>query len=292
MIVRYVHLTLSRFVRALTVSVGLILLLVGGVEGQGSPDIPNFWDPQERIIKPNVEDLARLRFLTTTDFPPFSYIDRDKRLTGFHVDLARAICAVLEVMPVCQIQALPFEELEAQLEDKAGEAIIAGLAVSDSTREKFAFSRPYFWLPARFIARKDSTFQEPLIKQLAGREVAIVDGTRHAAMAMAKFGPIRLRLFGSRDAALAALQSGSVAAVFDDGLFLARWLQSNDEAKQCCKLVGGPYFSQDYLGEGMAIAVAKEDRQLKQALNYALRVINDRGTFAELYLRYFPVGLF
>ena len=269
-----------------------VWLLVAPASAQQSPAIPNFWDPQERFVKPNVKDMPRLRFLTTTDFPPFSYIDTDKRLIGFHVDLARAICSKLEVLPVCQIQAFPFADLESRLNDKAGEAIMAGQSVSLENRQKFSFTRPYFFLPARFVAKKTSGLTEPLIEQLAGKPVAIVDGTRHAAMAMAKFGDLRLQIYDSQDSALAALKKDEVAAVFGDGLSLSFWLQSNSESGSCCQYVGGPYLSGTYLGRGLTIAVAKDNRQLQDAINFALRSLNDRGTFAELYLRYFPIGLF
>ena len=94
--------------------------------GEEAPKIPGFWDSQERIIKPNVKDLPRLRFLTTTDFPPFSFIDKNKRLSGFHVDLARAICEELEVLSVCQIQALPFDQLQSAVTGGVGEAVLGG----------------------------------------------------------------------------------------------------------------------------------------------------------------------
>ena len=35
-----------------------------------------------------------------------------------------------------------------------------------------------------------------------------------------------------------------------------------------------------------------EDRALKFAIDYALREVYRAGTYEELYLRYFPVGLF
>ncbi|MEL7429834.1 MAG: transporter substrate-binding domain-containing protein, partial [Pseudomonadota bacterium] len=60
--------------------------------------IPNFWDNSERLQKPDLDQLPRLRFLTTTDFPPFNFIDRKRRLSGFHVDLAREICTQLGVL--------------------------------------------------------------------------------------------------------------------------------------------------------------------------------------------------
>jgi len=283
---------LGRFCHAMPILVALLLIAANSAKGQDNPTIPNFWDPKEQSIKPNVKDMPRLRFLTTTDFPPFSYVDKDKRLTGFHVDLARAICAELEVLAVCQIQAHPFRELAQELQQSRGEAIIAGMAASPATRDKFIFSRPYFWLPARFIAQKSDVFVEPLSENLKGREIGVVDGTSHAAMAMAKFGDLRLRLFATQEAALLALNKKEIAAVFGDGLSLSFWLQSGRTEANCCQFVGGPYLSTAYFGNGMAIAVVKQDKELQNALNYALRTINDRGKFAELYLRYFPIGLF
>ena len=292
MIAPLYRILVNRFARVASLALALILAIVGSTKAQQDPVIPNFWDPQERFIKPNVKDLPRLRFLTTTDFPPFSYIDKDMRLTGFHVDLARAICAELEVLPVCQIQALPFADLQKELAQNNGDAIIAGLASNQTTRQTLTFTRPYFWLPARFVAKTSAALAEPLSQALDGKEVGVVDGTSHAAMALGKFGNMRVRLFDTLDAALLAVQQDKVAAVFGDGLTLSFWLQSGKEQAKCCKFVGNAYLSTDYLGNGLSIAVARENQELQRALNYALRTINDRGVFAELYLRYFPLGLF
>ena len=35
---------------------------------------------------------TQLRFLTSNDFPPFNYYDEEGNLSGFHIDLAKAIC--------------------------------------------------------------------------------------------------------------------------------------------------------------------------------------------------------
>ena len=43
-----------------------------------------------------------IRFLTDSDYPPFNYFDEDNVLTGFNVDVARAIC--LELAAACDIQ--------------------------------------------------------------------------------------------------------------------------------------------------------------------------------------------
>ena len=265
---------------------------------QNTPTIPNFWDPQERFIKPNTKNLPRLKFLTTTDFPPFSFIADGDRLAGFHVDLARAICEELEVLSVCQIQALPFDELIQAVTSGKGDAILAGLSITAATRQELTFSRSYFQLPGRFLALTRSKLPEPLARSLAGKKVGIIEGTAQAAYARANFGDLHLRLFETADAALATLQKNEIRAVFSDGLSLAFWLQAEqkraaqNKIKPCCYFVGGPYISREYFGEGLAVAMAKGNLELENAINFALRSLNDKGRFAEIYLRYFPIGLF
>ncbi|MDZ7602781.1 MAG: transporter substrate-binding domain-containing protein, partial [Hoeflea sp.] len=115
--------------------------------------VPNYMDPRERIQVPDLQSVNRIRFLTTVDFPPFSFLDQTSRLAGFHVDLARAICAELDVLPRCQIQALPWDELDAALMAGQAEAMISGLAITPDSRANHSFTRPYLALPARFAVR-------------------------------------------------------------------------------------------------------------------------------------------
>jgi polar amino acid transport system substrate-binding protein len=56
--------------------------------------------------------------------------------------------------------------------------------------------------------------------------------------------------------------------------------------------VGGPYLDSRFFGEGVGIAVKKGNRRLVAALNYALEQVHARGTYEELFLRYFPMNFF
>jgi len=261
------------------------------LQAQTRPTIPNFWDPQEQFVKPDVSKRPRLRFLTTTDFPPFSYIDERKQLSGYHVDLATAVCAELSLDAVCQIQALPFSELVPALNRGAGDAIMVGQAVTVSVRRQVNSSRPYFFLPARFAMRIGEEAKKPILESLLKKPIGVVAGSAHAAYAQAWFGEVDLRLFADRASALRALEAKTVEAVFDDALSLSFWMQQRLD-KPCCAFAGGAYLSPTYFGNGMAIALAKEDRVMENAINYALRSLNDKGVMGELYLRYFPISLY
>lgn len=271
---------------------GLAVLLTGpGWAQSEDPFIPNFWDKHERFVKPDMSSVVRLRFLTTTDFPPFNFIDRSKRLTGFHVDLAKAICNELGLLQRCQIQALPWDELSPALEKGDGEAIIAGMAISPDTREKLDFSKPYFHIPARFVALNDSQAQEPMYMATSGKTVGVVKNSIHEAYYDQVFGKRKFNSYETRFEALDALMKREVDAVFTDSVSLSFWLAS-ENSRGCCRFVGGPYLSEKFFGKGMAIALPKGEDVLRDGINYALKQINDKGLFGELYLKYFPIGIF
>ena len=64
--------------------------------------IPNYWDDKERLPKPDLSGVERVRFLTTIDFPPFNYLDADNRLTGFNVELEVRVDLGRVVSQACQ----------------------------------------------------------------------------------------------------------------------------------------------------------------------------------------------
>ena len=72
---------------------------------------------------------------------------------------------------------------------------------------------------------------------------------------------------------------------------LSFWLAGSGSAG-CCRFVGGPYLAPEFLGYGLAIAVLRDNAALAQAFDHALREIGVKGVFAELYLKYFPVGFY
>lgn len=255
------------------------------------PQVPVFWDAKERLPKPDLSALERLRFLTTTDFPPFNFLDASGRLSGLHVDLARAICAELGITDKCQIQALPWGELDQALQKGDGEAIIAGIAVTQETRAKYAFSRPYLQFPARFVMPKETTVSEPIYDKIKGMSIGVIAGSAHERMLRDYFPDVKVVVYPSQERLFGDLKAGKIAGAFGDGMRFGFWL-AGAEAANCCRFAGGPYLAPEYLGTGLAIAVKADDPALADAFNYALHAISVKGSFAELYLRYFPVSFY
>ena len=252
---------------------------------------PNFFDQRQRMTKPQLDGRQRIRFLTTTDYPPFNFLDPRGRLAGFHVDLVRAICEELDVLSRCQIEAMAFKDLVPAMKRGDGDAIVVGLAMTPTTRQGLAFTEPYFRYPARFVTRKDRQLREPVAEATAGKSIGVEEGSAHAAMLGAFFPSAAPHPFATRRDALEALKNGEIDAFFGDGVGLSFWLES-DSAADCCVFSGGPYLSDRFLGEGLAIAVAPNDRALARSIDYAIGRIVEKKRFSELLLRYFPISAF
>ena len=249
--------------------------------------IPNFWDPNSRPEKPDAP-VRTIRFLTANGFPPFNFISADGRLSGFNIELARAICEVLEAE--CTVQMRPFAELATALAENRGDAIISGIAMTAENRKTLGFSDVYLRLPARFATRRDADFTaQP--KRLSDKWVATVAGSAHEAFLHQFYRDSRIITYPSPQVARTALKAGEVDAYFGSGMSLSFWLASQ-EADGCCRFLGGPFLDPYYFGEGLSVAVARDNGALKKAVDYALHRVYENGRYEELYLRYFPVSFF
>lgn len=282
---------LLRTTQRVKMAVLCAVLFLPGAGWAQEPKIPLLWEPRERLASPDLSALPRLRFLTSTDFPPFNAIDAQGQLSGFHIDLARAICAELKLGDKCQIQALPWSELRPALLRGEGEAIIAGVAANAEARETLGFTRPFLWFPARFVTLKDQLPAEPLTKSLQGKAVGVLAGGAHEKMLRAEFAGLDVKPYAKPEELYRDLREKKIAAIFGDGMRLSYWL-AGEEGRGCCVFAGGPYLAPEYLGTGLSIAVKREDADLLAGLDYALQTIATNGRFTELYLRTFPVGFY
>lgn len=250
---------------------------------------PFFLDPNDRPAHFDLSGLPRLRFLTTLDFPPFNFADADRKPTGFNVELARALCDEMKIEAKCEIQAMPWEELDPTLDGKRGEAIIAGHGITAALREKRELTPTYFRFPARFVARDEfDPGSDDMARAIYGKKVAVVGGSAHEAMLKAWFPGVEAVSVVSMEAAYSDLKEGNADLVFGDGVTLSFWLVSEDAAS-CCRFVSGPYLSEHYLGGGMTVVTRKESSKLSDAISAALKALEEKGTYEEIYKRYFPL---
>ena len=257
--------------------------------GAAPQAVPGFWDPRRRPERPDLSRITVIRFLTETDYPPFNFTGADGNPAGFNVDLARSLCEEIKV--TCTIQMRRFETLLDALSSNKGDAIIASMAVTPQLRARVDFTDPYYRAPARFVSRKDQVLAEIRPEYLEGKKVGVIAGTSHEAYLKAMFTDAELHSYPNDDALRNALRRGEVDYIFGDAISLAFWINGTDSG-DCCAFSGGPFVESRYFGEGIGIAVRKGNDLLRQALNWALFRVWEKGRYTDLWLRYFSVSPF
>lgn len=251
--------------------------------------VPGFWDPRRRPDRPDMSRLTVIRFLTETDYPPFNFAGPDGNPAGFNVDFARLLCAEIKV--TCTIQMRRFETLVDSLGNNRGDAVIASMAATPLLRQRADFTDPYYRTPARFVSKRANVLAEMRPELLAGKKVGVIGSSSHEAYLKSLFTDAEIVSFPSNEALRQALQQGGVDFIFGEAISLAFWINGTD-SENCCAFSGGPFTESRYFGEGIGIAVRRGNDTLRQALNWAMFRVWEKGEYTDLWLRYFSVSPF
>lgn len=265
-----------------------LLLVPAAAKAQSRVTVPNFWDARIRVDRPEPGPPRVVRFLTDDDYPPLHFASPDGGLTGLSVELARAACEKLGW--TCTIQARRFDTLLDSLMEGRGDVLAAAINLTPQLKARFAASHLYFRSTARFATTRGNAEAELDARALQGKRVAVVGGTAHQAFLERLMPKVQRRETGTLQGATSALRSGEADYVFADGVALSLILAGSGGSD--LGFAGGPYLESSYFGEGVAFLLRKDDPPLQRSLDYALQSLWDDGTYARLYLRFFPVSPF
>lgn len=225
-----------------------------------------------------------LRIASEGYYAPFNYIDGDGNLAGFDIDIAKALCAEMEV--TCEFIQNDWDALIPGLIDNQYDAIVASMSVTPEREKLVAFTLPYYSNMLTFIGKSGAeTDVSP--SGLSGKTVGVQRSTVSSDYLTSEYGDVvSIQLFDTQDGALAALVSGEVDLVLGDNLPSYDWLQS--EEGQGHEFVGEFIDINDRIG----IAVRLEEFDLMDQINGALIEIIENGTYQEINAKYFPFSIY
>jgi polar amino acid transport system substrate-binding protein len=275
------------YTRLLSLIAAAAMVSQGSAAENQATKIPNFVGEAGLSSRNSGTPIRALRFLTTLDFPPFSYLDESDKLTGFNVYLAKSICSELQIEASCTIQAVPFDELMSTVEAGRADAIISGLASTSEHREQFNFSNSYLRFPGRFVSLKSVSTSNNFDSGLADVKIGVIAGSGHEKLARAFFPQASVTGYANDTLLSDELIAKKIDLMFGDGMSLSFWI-NGEASKNCCTFFGGAYYSSHYLGEGMRIAALNSRPDVIQAIDRSLAVIQQKGGLDELFLRFFP----
>ena len=251
--------------------------------------VPDNWQGDALRPRPDMKGFRALRFVTDMDYPPFHYYDEVGALTGFNIDLAKAICETLEV--TCEIKATNWSDLIPSLDNGEADAAIASIRITKEALEAADFTSRYYATPARFVARKESELKDIRPETVEGLKIGVAKGTGHEAYIAEFFPDAAIAAFDTPETAQTALKEGAIDLIFGDGISHTFWI-NGVTSEACCEFRGEPYVDAKFFGEGVGIAVKKGNRKLAEILTYGLEQVHANGRYEELFLRYFPISFF
>ena len=226
----------------------------------------------------------KIRIGTEGAYPPFNYIDKAGQLQGFDIDIARALCAKMQVE--CSLVAQDWDGIIPGLLARKYDAIIASMSITPERKRRVAFTDPYYSNTLAFIAKKGSGFKTDKAS-LKGKFIGAQRATVSSQYAEDNLsGVIKLKLYDTQEAAYLDLTSGRLDAVLADKLPSYNWLQS--DAGKAFEFVGDPID----IGDKIGIAIRKRNQDLAQMFNKALAAILEDGTYQKINAKYFPFDIY
>lgn len=216
------------------------------------------------------------------EYPPFNRVDQNGSLIGFDVDISRALCAEMKVQCKFVIQA--WNGIVPALLANKSDLIISSMAITDKRRETLAFSNPYYYEKAIFVAAKKNSLQ--ITPQgLKGKVIGVQGATVFEKMLKEKFPGVTVRVYTAVSDHNLDLVSGRIDAVLGSNLVMNSWLLS-EEAKNF-EIKGDPFVDVKYMGNGAGIAARKTDTELIKKVNAALDALHKNGQFDLISKKYF-----
>jgi arginine/ornithine transport system substrate-binding protein len=224
-------------------------------------------------------------------YPPFESVAADGALVGFDVDLANAVCAEIKVK--CKLVNIGWDGLIPGLAAKKYDAIWTSMNITDERKKVVDFSDPYYHMQNRFVAKKGANIV--ISKEgLKGKTIAVQISTTHDNFVTEQFGDVVTikRYVGAGEPYLELL-NGRADLHFNFIVQINEGFLRKDGNDKSFELIGPTYTGKDsrILGQGVAVAVRKQDKELRELLNSGLAAVKKNGTFKRINDKYFSFDL-
>ena len=221
-----------------------------------------------------------LRVATEAGFMPFEYVGETGQLLGFDMDLIRAIGQVLGLE--VKIDNISWDGLIPALLNNNYDAVIAGVTITPERQNSVDFSDPYFESVLTIVTKQGATSLASL-DSLTGKAAAVQISTTGDFTASDLYDEGKLKSVSRFDTVADAMQAviiGVADVVIVDLPVAQAYLDANPHAPL---IAAGAVAANEYYG----IAVNKNNQELLEQINSALIELEENGTYAEIYNKWF-----
>lgn len=219
----------------------------------------------------------KLIMATNAAFPPYEFYENET-IVGIDADIAAAIAEKLGME--LEIQDTEFGSIIAGVQTGKYDMGMAGMTVTEERKQSVNFSDTYATGIQSVIVKKDSGIKT--IDDINGKKIGVQQDTTGHIYASAPvdeggYGEEAVIPFNKGADAVAALSSGKVDCVIIDNQPALSFVEAND---------GLEILDTEYAVEDYAICVSKENTELLEKINGALKELTEDGTVKSIVDKY------
>ena len=238
----------------------LTLLLVVGLAACGTSDKKDN-DNKNKTASENKTFVVG----TEGTYAPFSYHDKQDKLTGYDIDVMKAVAK--EMGYKVKFKETQWDSMFAGLDSGRFNVIANQVGINDERKEKYKFSEPYTYSEAVLVVNKNNKDIKSF-DDVKGKKLAQTFTSNYGKLAKSK-GAELTKVDGFNQA-MDLLQSNRVEGTFNEPNADVKIIEGNAEKSQSALT-----FSK------------KEDDATIEKVNKAMKKLKDNGELAKISKKWF-----
>lgn len=226
--------------------------------------------------------------LDSAPYPPFSETTSSGEMVGWEVEIGAALCEAMG--ETCEVVPVAWDGIIPALLAKKIDAIVGSMSITEERMKTIAFSDKYYNTPAAIVASKDSDI-DGTPESIKGKVIGVQVSTIHQNYAQTYYESMAgsVKTYQDFTEHNQDMVAGRVDAVLGDSLAFADFLAS-DAGKNF--EVKASLSDEKIFGPGVGAGIRKEDTELVEKFNAAIKKIREDGTYAEISKKYFDFDIY
>lgn len=218
------------------------------------------------------EEKKTLVMATNAEFPPYEYHEGDA-IVGIDAEIAKLIADKLGME--LKIEDVAFESIIPGVQAGKYDMGMAGMTVNEERLQSVNFSDSYATGVQVVIVKEGGSIAS--LDDIAGKKIGVQTSTTGDIYASDDFGDENVVKFDNGAAAVEALKSGKVDCVIIDNEPAKSYVAANEGLK---------ILETEYAVEDYAICFAKDNTELQEKVNAALKELIADGSVQKIIDKY------
>ncbi|HYF55672.1 MAG TPA: transporter substrate-binding domain-containing protein [Salinarimonas sp.] len=239
------------------------------------------------VAGPALAQAQKMRVGVEGNYPPFSQISPDGKLSGFDIDIANAVCEKMKAE--CTLVQQEFDGIIPALNARKFDMIVASMTITDERKKAVDFSDPYYDVPSRWVAKKGAFKGEATPDALKGKTIIVLRNSPRARWLAERYKESTILPVNKETDVYLELAAGRGDIGFGSSVVSSESFLKRDAGRDF-ETVGKTVRLEAGSG-GVGIAVRKADTELKDKVNAALKAIKADGTYKRLQDKYFDFDI-